>query len=539
MGCAGYVASVSSADFTGNYFTNGCEESIKHLRRTESRRPQGGAPREMCDEHPEIGRTSHGSPRGALTGVSAEGCEIRGDSSVTSSLIRVVASMAIVVAASGSIAAPPLPTLAPNAEDLPGFALVDPDTSAEIIAPPSGEDGFRPLAPIRMDQFHDLPMVDLGPAVTESSGTWLRRGLWYADMEGVLMTRTWDSNDVVLFQELDAVQNQIILSTGVDVAAQVIPIQSAEIGESSPGSEGMARLSLGRFLFRDMKNRDHTAEMIVFGGGEFNEQQALSAVFTEPGEGFWLVTNNGIRDEQGLQIPIGIDGSGPLNIDTLEGVPSFDRALEMETEYSSRFYTFEWNYNLNQRMQTDRMELLPTGEWVRRASPGVTWSYLAGLRYFDLEEQLDWSATGIRSQDDADGVYLIHASNNLFGVQLGLAMTYESDRWNVSVHSKHGFYANDARVTDDVSYTGSAAAEENNFTNDNHDNALSFVSQGGVTARYHLRPNLSLRVGWEYLFVSGVALAPNNANFIPTKEQIGVTSDIFYQGVSAGTEYFW
>ena len=124
-------------------------------------------------------------------------------------------------------------------------------------------------------------------------------------------------------------------------------------------------------------------------------------------------------------------------------------------------------------------------------------------------------------------------------MHLGLGLTYESDRWNVTVHSKHGFFANDARLTESLAYTDAPDSFNGDFTHDLNENSLAFVSQGGVTLRYHLRPNLSLRAGWEYLFVSGVALAPNNANFNPTKEQIGVTSDIFYQGVSLGTEYFW
>ena len=469
---------------------------------------------------------------------------------MASRILRAFALVACVACVCATSRAQTLTLPAPAGEGLPGFeAPMTDGTHADhgVVAEevPAPEEGFRPLAPIPMDQMHALPELDLESTV-ESSGTWLRRGLWYADLEGIVMTRNWDSNGISFAQEFDLFFNQQNFSVGAQVVPQVIPIQSAMIGESSPGAEGMARFSLGRFLFRDQHNRDHTAEMIAFGGGEFNESLRLKAILTGPGEGFGA---NG-RDEQGLHVPLGVDGSAPLDVDTVDGLPSFDRADEMNLNYASRFYTFEWNYNVNQRMRSDRLELLPSGQWARRASPGFTWSYLAGFRYFDLEEQFDWDAIDIVSIDnpndiitpgngDADGTYRIRTSNNLFGVHLGLGLTYESDRWNVTVHSKHGFFANDARLTESLAYTDAPDSFNGDFTHDLNENSLAFVSQGGVTLRYHLRPNLSLRAGWEYLFVSGVALAPNNANFNPTKEQIGVTSDIFYQGVSLGTEYFW
>lgn len=436
---------------------------------------------------------------------------------------------------------------------------------AEAVPAPviQGDDGgFRPLSPIPMHQYDALPLDGCAPAITESSGTWLRRGLWYADLDAVIMSRTWDSDGVALIQEFDAVTNQFLTNVNVFTVPNTVGVQRQDIGESSPGYDAAARLSLGRFLFRDMTNRDHTFEMVAFGGPEWQDQLGAEAVLTAiagvdgaiEDEGLIGRANNAlrtiIRNEQGLHTFV--DGSSPLDVDDLRGFTSFDRAQTMEVDYTSRFHSWEANYNVAQRMRRDRMELQPSGEWIRRASPGFTWDYTAGLRYFDVEERLDWLATDIDSirntqgqtAEDIDGSYLIQSSNNLFGLQLGMGLTYETDRWNVTVSTKQGFYINDARATTALTYidgdTDTAAATAlNNYTTDLHENGMSYLGTGSVMARYHLRPNLSLRAGWEFMFVTGLALAPNQADFNPSVRQLHLTGDAFYHGISCGTEYYW
>lgn len=432
-----------------------------------------------------------------------------------------------------------------SAQDLPAppsFATGEPVPAPAAITP---EDiGYEPLAPIPMTEADALSLAGQCPAITESSGTWLRRGLWYADVDAVVMARTWDSSGLVLMQEFDALLDQVIIQVGNIQFANAVVIQSQALGESSPGYDGAARLALGRFLFRDTANRDHTFDMIVFGGAEWQENLAAQAQLTGPTDGLFNQTVGG--DQRGLHVPAAIDGTEPSDLDTLSGFNSFDRANTMSVEYASRFHNWEWNYNVAQRMRKDRMELDPSGEWVRRATPGWAWSWLAGLRYFDLEERLDWFATDIASIDttdgDTDGVYDIDTSNNLFGLQLGGGLTFDHDRWNVTLSTKHGFFVNDARATTSLTYTdpdNDPTIRLNNYTTDLHENGVSYMATGAITGRYHLRPNISLRAGWEFMYVTGLALAPNQANFNPALAQLGLTGDAFYHGVSAGTEFFW
>lgn len=431
-------------------------------------------------------------------------------------------------------------------------------SEAPMVAESPGR--FAPLAPLPMNHHEALSMTGPLVAATESSGTWLRRGLWYADLDAVVMARTWDSTGMTLAEEYDQFDSQSTTGVTNAFAIQLITqVQREGLSESSPGYDGSARLSLGRFLFRDQENRDHTFDMTVFGGAELVDRFGATAQLLGANEGLVLrdIANNLARINQGLQVSSALDGSDPGRIDDPDGLTSFDGASTSNAEYASRFHSWEWNYNMNQRMRKDRMELQPSGEWVRRASPGFTWSYLAGLRYFDVEERLDWSATEIRSvggvvgaapdlnlpviNSDTDGFYDIDTSNNLFGMQLGAGMTYESDRWNVTVSTKHGFYVNDARATASLTYTNpnDTSVGLNNYANDLHENGVSYLTQGSIVGRYHLRPNFSLRAGWEFMYVTGLALAPNQIDFNPAQNQLSVTGDAFYHGVSFGTEYYW
>ncbi len=446
----------------------------------------------------------------------------------------------------------------------------------EVVAPERID--LEPLAPIPYSEYDGMALLGQLPAATESSGSWLRRGLWYADLDAVVMQRTWDSNGFPLVQEYDSIFDQSVGSINAFLFRQIATVQSQSLSESSPGYDGAARLTLGRFLFRDIHNRDHNVEMVAFGGAEWNELIDAEAQLTEGGVGLYELQSdpfgNGLVntfpptvdliDQRGLHVPQSLDNSGPTRVDFIRSFPSFDRSRSMQSEYSSDFHTFEWNYNVAQRMRRDRMEMNPAGQWVRRAQPGFTWDYLAGLRYFTLGERFDWNAQSIvldpptvvfervgntqfyqndtpMEFSNTNGAMNIRTSNDLFGFQIGGGLTYETDRWNISVQTKHGFYVNDAQASTTLTFTDpdDPSVGLNNFARDLHVNGVSYLTQGSVTARYHLRPNLSLRFGLEFMYVNGLALAPNQIDFNPALAQLHITGDAVYGGVTAGTEYYW
>jgi hypothetical protein len=298
----------------------------------------------------------------------------------------------------------------------------------------------------------------------------------------------------------------------------------------------MPRIMIGRFLFRDQKNRDHTTEFTWFGGGQWGQLGNLDATG---------VTLGNISDsDQDLQVPNNIGGSNP----------SFNGASSSNYDYSSRFNSFELNYHLKRRLQKDKMVMRPDGEWVRVASPTVTRSFLAGLRYFEMDELLVWNAFDVPVEDDddnpdndiapVDGHYRVSTENDLFGMQIGGSLNYESSRWSVGVLGKSGIYL-------DQMFLQSSFDGTNRLTSgstDTHDDAISLLSEIRVQGKWHLRPNFSFRAGAELLYVKSVALAPYQVNFVPgdysvitTKVSPTSSSEQYslFLGFSAGFEGYW
>ena len=329
------------------------------------------------------------------------------------------------------------------------------------------------------------------PVLTESTGTWLRRGWWFTEIDAVVLQRQWKRDDVTLSFDT---------SSG----------RRLHINRADPGASGSVRLTLGRFLFRDDENRDHTMEFTVFGGGEWSQNDTITS-------------NSGGNT---LSVPPGV---GKFNL-------GFNQANSMAVEYSSRFNSFEMNYRVKGRMGRDRMELGANGQWVRRANNGITKQFLVGLRYFDLADIADWTATDIATQGGEDGRYFVKTNNDLFGSQVGGSIMIERDRWNLEFGGKGGLFINDVKSNSNLAITNNAA---NSYIVANRETALSFVGEFQMLGRYHLRPNLSLRAGYQVMYVSAVALAPDQFNFSPDAGRFPYTGDPFYYGAIFGFEGYW
>ncbi|MEM6655185.1 MAG: BBP7 family outer membrane beta-barrel protein, partial [Planctomycetota bacterium] len=329
--------------------------------------------------------------------------------------------------------------------------------------------------------------------------------------------------------------------------------RALRLRNSNPNREGTARVTLGRFLFRDTSNRDHTSEFTFFGGGEFGQNAAI------------------LSDNQEVDAPVDDEFTSqagrinvPSSVDQGSDV-SFDGALMSTIQYDSRFNSLEWNYLVTSRMLRDRMELQPNGEWVRRANTGWTYHGLVGLRYFKLDENVSWGAssiqnaainTGITFMDNApdpgftqtpdgntsEGSYLVRTSNNMFGPQFGGGLTYESDRFNVTIGAKMSVLANDADSNSSLAFVDSATGapiQGVGFTKNDDEPTLAFLGQFELMTRWHLRPHVSLRAGYEMMMLTAVALAPNQINFAPIDGTVVTSGDSFYHGISLGFEGYW
>jgi hypothetical protein len=345
------------------------------------------------------------------------------------------------------------------------------------------------------------------PAPIESTGTWLRRGFWYAEADAVVWNRLWNRD------------NKWFAADDADVESPTFFFQTLALLNTNrllildgahPGEDTSVRFTLGHFLFRDQRNRDHTAEFTAFGGGDWEQHREISSV------------NN-----FGLFVPFIIDANNR----------SFDASSRQVIDYSSHYSSFELNYRVKQRMRRDQLVMDPNGCWHRAANPGFTHDYLVGLRFMQMRDILDWRAEDILTTG-SDGLYLIRTDNDMFGFQLGTGITYEASRWSLGINTKGGVYLNDAKGRSFLDFT-----DEDDNDDDFHlrltEDELSFVGEMRLTGKWHLTPNFSLRASYEMMYLSATALAPNQANFIPVFATLNTSQDPFYHGASFGFEGYW
>jgi len=409
---------------------------------------------------------------------------------------------------------PPFLSEMPAAEGSENFneSLPIPDDGLGSLSPEQADDaGDLQLSPEPFPRDKDYHVLDRDPALLESSGTWLRRGFWYAEIDAVILNRKFNRDSIRLI-----LQSTILPSTNPNFN-NFTDKNELLIAGSKPGAETVPRVKLGRFLFRDHFNRDHTAEFIVYGGGQWSQDARLDA-------------NPNTAGDNSLVVPLTIDG----------GNASFDGATSSQFSFESRFNSFELNYHVKSRMQHDRMELEPGGHWVRRAQPSISRSFLAGVRYFNMTDNLNWTASGIPDANADNttetGSYTVRTDNDMLGTQVGLTWNYETARWSLGASAKGGAFLNRADLTSNFIVSGGVTSGS---VRDSEDN-LSFLGEVALKGKWHLRPNLSLRTGLEMLYVTQTALAPDQLNFIPTGlSGVSATGDPVYLGVSIGFEGYW
>jgi hypothetical protein len=333
------------------------------------------------------------------------------------------------------------------------------------------------------------------PAPIESTGTWLRRGMWYAEAEVVVWNRHWSRDAKIM-----AIQNE----QGNFFATN----RQLVLDGASPGEDSSVRGTLGHFLFRDSGNRDHTVEFTAFGSGDWHQNRRVSSA------------NN-----FGLFVPLFSDG----------GNRSFDQSTTQVVDYSSTFRSFETNYRVRQRLRRDQMIMDANGNWHRATNPGWNREYLVGLRYMNLRDIFDWRAEDIQVLG-RDASYLIRTDNDMFGFQMGGGFGYERARWSVGVQSKAGVFVNNAsgRTTLDFSLDDIDDADLRLQSDE-----LSFVGEAKLIGRWHILPDLSLRASYEMMYITSVALGPNQATFIDDFSYLNATQDPFYHGASFGIEGYW
>jgi len=242
----------------------------------------------------------------------------------------------------------------------------------------------------------------------------------------------------------------------------------------------------------------------------------------------WNTTATATSGNDNLYSAISNFGNQPAG-----GFLQTDQSAFQRIDYSSDLNNVELNWRQHWMQPNYRLQ----GSW------------MAGVRYVRLREDLLY-ATRVNAHTDpitslprgpALMDYSVRTTNHLVGFQLGGDL-FASLLPGLLVGGdlKAGIYGNHARQNTTISATNLNPAVREKVT----DNDVSLVAEAGASVVYQITPWLSLKGGYELLYLDGVALAPENFNANapfggPRSTFVNDNGNVFYHGFTAGLEWIW
>jgi hypothetical protein len=229
---------------------------------------------------------------------------------------------------------------------------------------------------------------------------------------------------------------------------------------------------------------------------------------------------------------------------------AFNYGTDQQYTYRSSMNNFEIDGRICPRGEPDRLVLHPDGRWRSECQPGMYMSYLYGLRFMEIDESFMFhsKSTGQFGNDgtlpvqDAVGDYDVTTHNSLLGLQIGADLTFRQCKWTWGVESKLGAYVNFASQSSliDAAVLDGTARPSYNLPFSGNSSPAALVGEVGFQATYKFRPNLIGRAAWDFMWISGVALAPEQLQFVSNPvTKVNTNGSIFSQGVSLGLEWLW
>ena len=383
---------------------------------------------------------------------------------------------------------------------------------------------------------YDMPLDTVIPqqaVETYSTSDWFRNGNWYSRQEFVMLLRA----DLPL-------QHLAVDGSAVNASFDPNLTPSLSTKHADFTFEAGTRLSIGHRLGRDPANRDHALEFVFLGLLEYSGRATLSAQRPTVGGIVSLIGS----EESVFTVINRNPGFSSVNF-----IGGFDANTEVDIVHKADFNSLEFNYVIGARPAKDRLVLQPDGRWVRHATPSKVRGLFAGVRYIRQNDLFQYrgvgevSATGIDS--DVGGQYQVTTDNDLIGVQIGGDFTRKRTDWLLGIRSKVGGLINFADRTNRLSLTTASTDVDGNrtLTTTNtelhlQDETLTFVGEVGAYVAYYVRPNTALRMGYDVLYMNGMATATNNLGIRgdgTTFARFETTGDSFYHGLNLGFEMTW
>lgn len=176
--------------------------------------------------------------------------------------------------------------------------------------------------------------------------------------------------------------------------------------------------------------------------------------------------------------------------------------------------------------QLDNLEInyRRTNEWL---------TSIVGFRYIELDERFD---AGIDTTSAGLVSYDTTTQNRLYGIQLGVeALLWEHAQWSIGAAAKAGIFHNSGSQNSELAtnaFQSRATGSEDK---------VAMLGEIGLTARYCLTENLSIRGGYGLLAIDGLVLATDQVRESDFAYGTGIDGDgeVLYHGAFLGLEYLY
>jgi len=410
-------------------------------------------------------------------------------------------------------------------------AMVD-DSGPPIVESVVESSGEPRVLDVSSQAFNGMLMDDVNVdemPYEASSGRWFWNGGWYVGGESLWMDRSRE------------------IRTPIATDTVLIPYRlgfrfsqyttNAQPFDTAPG----ARVTIGKSLGRDYLDRDRAVEFIYYGGMNYNSNIGFNALGND-----------------GFVTPLGYDVAG------------FNGANTFNTQFNSDFNSWEWNYKLRRRLGRDQMVMSPGGNWTRHAERGWLPALITGIRLANVNEDFRLKS-GLRpgSVDKKTGQplqalagdYVINTSNWLLGLNIGGELISQNEFYYWGLRGRAapclvfanmnqeaaGYNSNPNYPTrPGLNSTGTAiipvpfAQTPFSFADQDSQTTAGFVGDLTLLAGWQIKPNFSLQVGYDFLWVAGMASAIKQFNLDQRSSgRINTGGQTFYNGLSFGFNGSW
>jgi hypothetical protein len=318
---------------------------------------------------------------------------------------------------------------------------------------------------------------------------------WYVEVEGAALRRN--------------------PTRGVDFAAsEVLPTTS---GDTSPVN---IVLSTANF------NYDFAGAGHLLIGHTFDECYQLEGGYTAVGESENIAavrdnSPNALGGKGNLFSPFGGFGADPI--------AGLDYNNFAQIHYISSLQTGELNIRRKLPMPPEKLSA----------------SILFGVRYVGMPEDFYYNTqSAVPSPLGATNAIHVATTNQLIGPQIGaLFEFYAENRWWVNLEMKAAVMNNRAEQSTTYHNVDSQGAVHD-YSGSEEENHTSFAGELDLTFVYRWSPHFTTRLGYQALWLTSMALAPDNLNtnidiLTQGPAQLNHSAGVLYHGPFAGLVVGW